>query len=71
MLYRVIIRQYDTFPGHQHESWKVFNEIVEADHQEQIYDALGFVPDEDHKVIVKELVPMDLDSVVTEVRNAL
>lgn len=71
MLYRVTIRQYDTFPGHQHESWKVFSDVVEAEHQEEIYGALGFVPDEDHKVIVTELVPLSLDKVVTEVRNIL
>lgn len=59
-IYKVSIRQYDSFPGHTHESWEVFSALVKTENPDRIRKIVDSLND-DQKLIITRLEPRSLE----------
>lgn len=67
-LFRVILREYDDFPGHYHEYMDVVDCVVEADSEEQIREALHDMLEDcsgNPKLFVNNFKPFTIDQMVS------
>ncbi len=68
-LYLATIKEFDSFPGHQHDAIHTHIGVVDAEHQEEVYQALARFNENDYSIEVKQFYPPNLTTFVKQVEG--